>query len=530
MKKATIYFPIFFAIALAAGFYLGTKQNAVTPFLTENKDDEKTFNAQLKLMRVMDLINEQYVDSVNETQLVEQTIEQMLTSLDPHSVYLPHETNVIEEERLRGNFAGVGVKFMILKDTLTVTNVIKDGPSFRAGIKNGDRIVKIDNEEVASVSISNDKVMKLLKGPIDTEVAITVKRGKDILTKTVTRGLIPIYSVNASFMVQPSTGYIKLDRFSETSHQEFVYAAEDLLKKGMKHLIFDLRGNGGGYLDVAHRIADEFLEAGKMIVFTKDKVGDRDKYFSTRRGILKNTKVSILIDSESASASEIVAGAIQDNDRGNIYGRRSFGKGLVQSPIMLQDSSLVRITVARYYTPTGRCIQKPYNGKYHEYLMELYDRDQNGELFELDSSIYVDSLKYTTPGGKEVYGGGGITPDVFIPYDTTGFSDFYRGLSYSTVFSEFSIQYLDANRKKWASGSLNSFVKNFTVTDKLFQELLAYAKERNVKFTDSEAQHSKERIKDRLKAEIASNIWDDEGRYYVNSRFDTDIQTILKGK
>lgn len=513
---------------MAGGFYLGTKQSAVTPFFTENKEDQKTFNAQLKLMRVMDLIKEQYVDSVNETNLVEQTIGQMLTSLDPHSVYLPFEENIREEEQLRGNFFGVGVKFMILKDTLTITNVIKDGPSYIGGLKNGDRIIKINEKEVAGVSISNTEVMKLLKGQRNTKVNITVKRDSKLLTKEVTRGLIPIYSVSASFMLKSKIGYIKLERFSETSHDEFVEAAQLLLDKGMNHLVFDLRGNGGGYLDIAHKIVDEFLERDKMIVFTKDKIGDRDKYFSTRRGILKNTKVSVLIDSESASASEIVAGAIQDNDRGTIYGRRSFGKGLVQSPIMLKDSSLVRITVARYYTPTGRCIQKPYNGVYHEYLMDLYNRDQNGELFELDSSLYVDSLKYITPGGKVVYGGGGISPDVFIPYDTVGFSDYYRNLSFSTMFSEFSIRYLDRYRNKWASKSLNYFAQNFIVTEGLFQNFIKYATNQGIELNEIAALHSKQRIKQRLKAEIASNIWDDEGRIYISSRFDTDIQTLLK--
>ncbi len=530
MKKSIIYLPVFVGLALALGFYLGTRQQPIDGYVAPIDNKEETYNAQLKLMRVLDLVSNQYVDSVDETKLVEKTIGQMLTSLDPHSVYLPYEANEREEEQLRGNFAGVGVKFMVLNDTLTVTNVIDGGPSAKAGVKNGDRIIEIDGENVASVNITTDKIMSLLKGEIRTDVILTIYRKGKTVKKKVTRGTIPIYSVTAAFMLRKNTGYIRLERFSETSYDEFKYAAQRLLQKGMKHLVFDLRGNGGGYLDIAHKISDEFLQANKMIVFTKDKIGDRDKYYATKNGILKHIELSILIDSESASASEIVAGAIQDNDRGTIYGRRSFGKGLVQSPIMLMDSSLVRITVARYYTPTGRCIQKPYTGKYNEYMMELYDRDQNGELFELDSSMYVDSLKFLTPGGKAVYGGGGITPDVFIPYDTTGFSTFYRALSYSRIFSEYSIKYLDQNRSKWAKGSLNDFLKNFTVSEGLYSSFIAYAKSKDVKASPSEINHSKERIKQRLKESIASNIWDDEGRLYINTRYDKDVKAVLKGE
>lgn len=529
MNKTVSFIPLFVGIALAIGFYLGSRQKPIQTFTpNQSSETDKVYNAQMKFMRVVDLLKEEYVDTVDQTKMVEGAIEQMLTSLDPHSAYLPFEVNQREEEQLRGNFAGVGVKFMILKDTLTVTNVIKGGPSYLAGVQNGDRIIKIDTNDIASEVITNEDVMKQLKGPPGTTVNLTIKRGDKVVSHQVTRGTIPIYSVTGSFMLQPKVGYIKLSRFSETSYREFVFAAQKLLSKGMTHLVFDLRANGGGYLNIAHQIVDEFLEAGKMVVYTKDKVGTRDVYESSNRGILKNTKVSILIDSESASASEIVAGAIQDNDRGKIYGRRSFGKGLVQKPIMLQDSSLVRITVARYYTPTGRCIQKEYNGNYQDYMMELYDRDKNGELFALDSSYFVDSLKFTTPAGNVVYGGGGISPDVFIPYDTTGFSAYYRNLSYSRVFSEFAIQYLDVNRSKWSVSSLNYFVKNFKVTDKLFKSFIDYAESREIKPVAADINHSRERIKERLKESIASNIWDDEGRLYINAPVDSDVQGVLE--
>lgn len=527
MRKIQVVLPIIIAIAVVCGFYLGSKQAYIPIFKKEKSDTEAAYNAQMKLLDVMNIINNEYVDTVDKVKLVEGTIEQMLTSLDPHSVYLPYEVSNREEEQLRGNFAGVGVKFMIISDTLTVTNVIKGGPSDRAGVKNGDRIIEIDGENVAKKTINNDDVMGKLKGPYDSQVKLKLKRGNEFVTTTITRGIIPIYSVTASFMIRPTVGYIKLERFSETSYEEFVLAADKLLNQGMKHLVFDLRTNGGGYLDIARSIADEFLTKDKLIVFTKDKFGDKDKLFSTSRGLLKNTEVSLLIDSESASASEIVAGAIQDNDRGTIYGRRSFGKGLVQKPIMLRDSSTVRITIARYYTPTGRCIQKPYTNNYEDYVMELYDRDKNGELFHLDSSIYVDSLKYLTPAGKAVYGGGGITPDVFIPYDTSGYTMLFRKIAYTRAFSEFTLHYLDKHRSELKKMSLNDFTKNFSISEKMYNDFLVYSKTKDISYTSAEFEASKSRIKQRLKEEIASGIWDDEGRIYVHSRNDNDVQVVL---
>jgi carboxyl-terminal processing protease len=527
MKKIYVVLPILLAIAIAAGFYLGSKQAFTPTFKKEKSESQEVYNAQMKLIDIMNIINNEYVDTIDKVKLVEGTIMQMLKSLDPHSVYLPYEFSNREEEQLRGNFAGVGVKFMIISDTLTVTNVIKGGPSYRAGVKNGDRIIEIDGENVTKETITNDDVMGKLKGPFDSQVKLKLKRGDDFVDANITRGIIPIYSVSASFMLQPTVGYIKLERFSETSYDEFVLAADKLLNQGMKHLVFDLRGNGGGYLDIARGIADEFLEKDKLIVFTKDKFGEKDRLMSTRRGLLKNTKLSILIDSESASASEIVAGAIQDNDRGTIYGRRSFGKGLVQKPIMLRDSSTVRITIARYYTPTGRCIQKPYTDNYQDYVMELYDRDKNGELFHLDSSMYVDSLRFLTPEGKAVYGGGGITPDVFIPYDTSGYTMLFRKIAYSRAFSEFTLHYLDKHRDELKKQTLNDFTRSFNLSDKTYKEFLVYVKQKEITYTANEVITSKNRIKQRLKEDIASGIWDDEGRIYVHSRNDNDIQKTL---
>lgn len=528
MKKTTYLFPLFFAIALALGFYLGKENNP--PFFNAKQEKSSVnVDSKQKLYQVMDLIKRDYVDSISDKDLTEKTIQQLLSNLDPHSVYIPYQKNNREEEQLKGEFAGVGVKFIILNDSLYVTNVIKNGPSSRAGLENGDIIVQIDTTKVASVNLRNEQVMQLLKGKPETPVLVKIARRGEIIDKQIIRGVIPIQSVTAAFMLSKDIGYIKLVRFSETSSQEFFFAAKRLLSKGMKKLVFDLRGNGGGYLQIAENIVDEFLEEGKLMVYTKDKKGEGEKAFSTKKGILKQVDLAVLIDSESASASEIVAGAIQDNDRGTIYGRRSFGKGLVQKPVMLVDSSTMRITIARYYTPTGRSIQKPYENKSHyDYMMELYQRDRNGELFALDSSVFVDSLKYLTPKGKSVYGGGGITPDVFIPYDTSGYSSFYRKVAYSRVLTEFSMKYLSLHRARLTRESLNHFLKTFVVTDKLYTDFIAFAKTKNITGNLQDIAQSKKRLCQRIKEEIASGIWDEEGREYINSRSNNDLKVVLK--
>ena len=528
MKKITYFFPLFLAIAVACGFYLGKKNNF--PYFSDNSiSSERDVDSKKKLFQVLDIIENDYVDSISSKDLTDKAIKQLLSNLDPHSVYIPYKKYNREEEELRGEFAGVGVKFIILNDTLNVTNVIANGPSSNAGLKNGDVILSIDTTKVAGVNLQNSQVMKLLKGKPGTKVEVELLRNREVIKKRIVRGLIPIKSVTASFMMSEEIGYIKLVRFSETSSKEFYYAAQKLLQKGMKKLVFDLRGNGGGYLQIAENIVDEFLEKDLMMVYTKDKQGEGSKAFSTDNGILKNVKLAVLIDSESASASEIVAGAIQDNDRGTIYGRRSFGKGLVQKPVMLADSSSLRITIAKYYTPTGRCIQKSYENKSHyDYMMEMYEREKSGSLFALDSSVFVDSLKFTTPKGKVVYGGGGISPDIFIPYDTAGYSSYYRKIAYSRILTEFSIDYLSNNRRRLSDKSLNHYLKNFKVTDQLFNSFVAFAKTKKINGSINDIATSKQRLKARIKEEIASGIWDEEGREYINSRTNNDLKIVLE--
>ena len=528
MKKVSYLFPLILAMAIALGFYLG-KKNPTSVFEKDETSTSLNLDSKRKLFAVLKEIEENYVDSISDKELTDKTIEQLLANLDPHSVYIPYQKNNREEENLKGKFAGVGVKFIILNDTLYVTNVIENGPSYRAGLKNGDMVLRIDTTPVAGVNLKNEQVMDLLKGEPNTTVKVVLLRNEKKYTKTIKRGIIPIKSVTASFMMSKEIGYIRLVRFSETSAEEFFFAAKKLLKQGMKKLVFDLRGNGGGYLQIAEQISDEFLEGGKTIVFTKEKGGKKSYAYSSSRGELKNIKLAVLIDSESASASEIVAGALQDNDRGTIYGRRSFGKGLVQKPVMLPDSSQMRITIARYYTPTGRSIQKPYElGNSYDYMMELYDRDRNGELFKVDSSVFADSLKFITEGGKAVYGGGGIMPDYFIPFDTIGYSSFYRKIAYSRILTEFSIEYLSTHRRALSSKSLNHFLKNFKVTDAMYSDFVKFAKTRKINGSSQDIIKSKSRIKNRIKEEIASGIWDEEGREYINSRNNNDLKVVLE--
>ena len=356
MKKITYLFPLFFAIALAIGFYLGKKNNS--PFLSQKKENNLEYSSQQKLYQVMDAIKNDFVDTISDKQLTDKTIQQLLSNLDPHSAYIPYKKNNREDEEMKGQFAGVGVKFIILNDSLFVTNVIANGPSFRAGLENGDIITKIDTTRVAGVNLQNNEVMKLLKGVPGTEVKIELKRRGELLIKTIIRGLIPIKSVTASFMLTQDIGYIKLVRFSETSSEEFFYAARDLLKRGMKKMIFDLRGNGGGYLQIAQDIVDQFLEEGKLMVYTLDRNGEGEKAVATKNGILKTVELAVIMDRESASASEIVAGALRERAGALTVGQKSYGKGTVQAPINYPDGSGLNVTIAKWLTPDGNDIHE----------------------------------------------------------------------------------------------------------------------------------------------------------------------------
>lgn len=464
-------------------------------------------------------IQNMYVDDVDGQQLVEEAIVAMLAELDPHSIYIPKEELEQMNEPLKGKFDGIGVRFNILKDTIMVVNPIPGGPSEKLGIRAGDKIVMVEDENVAGVGIKNRDVMDKLRGPKGTKVKVSIKRRNtaELIEFTITRDKIPINSIDTYYMATPEIGYVKLNRFAATSMSEFKTAMKSLDGEGMNDLILDLRGNGGGYLKTAIDLADEFLDGRKLIVYTEGRSFPKDETFSGREGSFEKGKLVVLIDESSASASEIVSGAVQDWDRGLIIGRRSFGKGLVQKPLMLPDGSAVRLTISRYYTPAGRCIQKPYDEGSEAYHKEKYERYMNGEVYNADSIQMPDSLKFETMKGRPVYGGGGIMPDIFVPIDTNGTSDYFSALMRKGVFNSFTLQYVDSHRDEFKGKykDFKAYKDGFEVDASLMSEFFAYAEKEGVEQDEQGYQDAKEAIDVRMKAQIAANIWDYQKFYEV---------------
>lgn len=486
---------------------------------------------QSKFDEVMYYINNMYVDTVKIPELEEKAIVAMMDELDPHSQYISLEEFNTVNDPLLGSFEGIGVQFRIVEDTVTIVNTIKGGPSEKVGIMAGDRIVYVNDSPIAGVKIKNDSVMRLLKGPKGTKVKVkNYRRGVDGLMEfTITRDVIPTYSVDIAYMLDDETGYIKLSRFSATTYKEFVDAAKRLKSIGMQKLVFDLRGNSGGYLSAAVDIADEFLPKRSPVVFTEGRFRAKSAYYARKKGILEDMPVAVLIDGESASASEIVAGALQDNDRGTIIGRRSFGKGLVQEQVMLNDQSAIRITVARYYTPTGRCIQKPFTGNKEDYLLESYDRYENGELFSADSIHFADSLKYITPKGKVVYGGGGIMPDVYVPLVNDSTEYYFNKITNLGILYQYAFDYCDRHRQELARyKTVADFDRSFRVTDAMFNELVAQAEKKGIKGKENEKQVARKEADILLKAYIARDLFDDEGFYPIYRNMDDVLQKALE--
>jgi carboxyl-terminal processing protease len=522
-KPKNYLLPFALALSLAIGLWMGHILTPNAKGYNLNAGEEK----YSKVKDIIEILNNKYVDSLNGDKIFEDAISDMLHKLDPHSNYIPASDLKAMNEMIEGKFGGVGVRFSIIRDTICITNVVVGSPSYKVGILPGDKILKVDNKAQTKVKITNEKVMKLLKGKEKTPVKVEIFRNGKKLTKTIIRGSIPIESIVCSTMLSKEIGYIKLDQFSVASAYEFSKSASDLKERGMKKLIFDLRNNGGGVLQSATEIVDEFLGNGVPIVKTKGSHSKEYVYKATSKGVLENTEVVVLINSNSASASEIVAGALQDNDRATIMGRRSFGKGLVQEDILLKDGSNLRLTIARYYTPTGRCIQKPYSKNYEQYYEDQMERYENGELYKIDSTLLVDSLKYKTPKGKIVYGGGGILPDVFIPLDTNGSSWYFTELRYSPTFQNFAFDFLNNKRDKWKS--ISDFNANFSVDDLLLERFVLYA-EKNFKIAKnaSDLKLSKQLIKQTLKAEIARQLWTEQGYYTVISSFDKEILKAVK--
>lgn len=536
MTKRNVYFPLIIGVAIAAGIFIGSTFNF------KNKSVLFSTNSnEAKIKRLINFIQYDYVDKVNTDSLLDDAITTMLAKLDPHSVYIPKDELQRVTESMQGKFAGIGVSFIMHEDSVAVSGVIKGGPSEKAGIKAGDRIIIANSDTLFGKSLMkkagfteiergtiegnrkmSDAVMKALKGEPDTKVNVKVYRRSTnkILNFPITRGDVSITSVSAHYMINNTLGYIKVDRFARTTYQEFKQALDELIGKGMTSLALDLRGNPGGYMDIANMIVDEFLEDGKLIVFTKSKNGAVDKSFSTDRGDFEHGKIFVLIDQNSASASEIVAGALQDNDKGTIVGRRSFGKGLVQQEMNLGDGSAVRLTTARYYTPTGRSIQKPYshtdNNKYNNDYLE---RIHNGELLSRDSIKVVDSLKYKTPKGKIVYGGGGIIPDVFVSIDTLST---FNNLLYSEL-NPFIFKYIDNNRKEMNKWELYDFVENFDKNDKIFNQ---YISELDINFPIPPA--AREDLRRYFRAIMARNLFDETGYFIIAQKKDNMILKVIE--
>jgi carboxyl-terminal processing protease len=513
--------PILFASTLVLGLIIGSNlTGAQNHGLLVNNEQVQ------KISDILQLLDARYVDKIDKDKIFEETISGMLHKLDPHSNYLSKKEMESVSESIEGKFGGIGIRFQIIRDTVCVTNVLDGSPSQAAGIKAGDRIIKINNKPFTGKNTSNDKVLSNLKGKVGTTVSVTILRNKKQYPFTIVRGEIPLKTVFGIYMIDKETGYIGIDQFSIPTADEFRQAALKLKALGMKKLILDLRNNGGGVLQASTMIADEFLSKGLVMLKTKGRKEKEKTYYATAGGVLENVSAVVLVNAYSASASEILAGALQDNDRAYIVGRRTFGKGLVQEDIPLRDGSNVRITVARYYTPSGRCIQKPYNGNYEEYLKDE-SRMEKGEWYHLDSSLYVDSLKFKTKGGRTVYGGGGITPDVFVPYDTTESSFYLTELIMSGVFQSFAFDFVSNKRNSWSGAK--DFCERFVVNDNILQRFVAYAKNSyNVKENNIDFKRSKGYIINNLKAEIARQLYSEEGYYRVANTKDIELKRAME--
>lgn len=509
--KQQVRLPLILALAISAGIWIGAT-------FAEPKTDRNDLKAAIyKLQEIITYINRDYVDSVNTNELVEFGIQQMLEKLDPHSSYIPARDASLAQSQLDGEFDGIGVEFGIIRDTIYVVAPLTGGPSEKLGIQSGDQIIKVDGKTVAGTGITNRDVFDLLRGPRGSKVIVDIRRKsqKDLLNFEIIRDKIPQYSINASYMVDETTGYIKVTRFAATTHEEFRKSVTSLKEQGMTRLILDLQSNPGGYMGAAIQIADEILSQNAVIVSQKGKLSRYNQIATASRpGLFEDGSVIVLINEGSASASEIVAGAIQDNDRGLIVGRRSFGKGLVQMPIDLSDGAELRLTIARYYTPSGRSIQKPY-GNDEDYNSDWNNRFEHGEFFTADSIRFNDSLRYETLSGRTVYGGGGIMPDFFVPLDTTMASSYVNRLFNSDSAREFILDYLEKNKKKFENMSFEDYYAKFQVSEEMLQSLIKVGERNKVKFDEKDYRKSKDYLKILIKAHMGRNLYDDNAFYRV---------------
>jgi len=524
-----MFLPILLALAIVLGMFINS---FFKPNYESSVFNLPSSSASHKLDAVLDMIIEDYVDTVSANRLVEQAIPAILKDLDPHTVYIPAKDLQRYNEDLKGNFGGIGVQFIRYRDTVAVVRVIEGGPSEHVGMLAGDRIVKVDSSLIIGADIKDSEIMDKLKGPKGTGVKVSIaRRGvKELIEMDIIRGSIPVASVDVAYMINDELAYIKVSRFGATTFHEFSKGLEKLKAAGMKKLVVDLRGNTGGYLSAATNMINEFLPEGKMIVYTEGKSQAKTDYLSTGRGDCQSLPIVILIDEFSASASEIFAGAIQDNDRGKIIGRRSFGKGLVQEQRMLPDGSAMRLTVARYYTPTGRCIQKPYTNGKEDYYNDINKRYVHGEFEKKDSIHFADSLKFKTPGGNIVYGGGGIMPDVFIPVDTTGYSTYFRKLSRKGLIYRFAFYYVDEHRNEMKQFTSVDEILAYLKGKPLIADLVKYSEGKGVKLDKKGLKDSREIIQTQLEAYIARDLIDDDGYYPIIKKLDNTLNYVIDMK
>ena len=524
MSQTKKFLPLVIGIALAAGVLIGGKLN-----FTDTSDRLFTTNSKKdKLNRLIDYIDYEYVDEVNTDSIVDVTVNGILDNLDPHSTYIPKSELQRVTENMKGDFVGIGINFYTYRDTITVIKPTEGGPSEKAGIKGGDRIVMANNKELTGNNINSDSIVGVLKGEIDSKVRLKVKRDgeEELLDFLVKRSNIPIKSVDAAYMLSSNLGYIKINRFAETTFKEFKKALDRLQDQGATQLALDLRDNPGGFLGIAEEIADEFLEGGKLILFTKNKKGDIENTIASRKGDFEEGDIYVMLNENSASASEVIAGALQDNDKGVIVGRRSYGKGLVQREMALGDGSAVRLTVSRYYTPTGRSIQRPYNGGGNRaYFNDYYKRKRNGELSNENFIEVADSLKFTTPKGKVVYGGGGIIPDVFVPIDNAVDNEAIDYLKRRGHFGFFVFEELDKNRSVYEGVSKDDFISSYIVSDDIVVRFQNYVNRREV--TNITFVAYNDVIKMLIKANLGRQLFDDNTYFEIVNDNDIMVEEVI---
>ncbi len=526
-KKLQVWLPLIFAIVMIAGMFFGYQ-------LREQTGGKGFFKKERggTLAKALELIRQRYVDSVNLDSLEGKAIQEMVNELDPHSVYLPPVDLKAANEDLAGNFEGIGVEFNVFRDTVNVVYVIPNGPSDKAGLQVGDKIIKVNGAPLTGRVFSTDEIKNAIRGERGSVAKLGVLRGAQVLELAVTRGTIPVPSVDAAYMVDKTTGYIKLNKFTESSYEEFMQAMENLQKQGLQNLVYDLRGNGGGFMNEAVDMADEFLDGDKLIVYTEGVNSRKREYRCKRPGLFESGKLILLVDELSASASEVLAGALQDWDRATIIGRRSFGKGLVQEQHDLGDGSAIRLTIARYYTPLGRSIQRSYEKGRKVYMDELWERRYNGELLSADSNKFHNGKEFKTHNGKIVYGGGGIMPDIFVPIDTTRYQQQVNRLFLNGGFNRFVYEYYLQHRTPMEQyKTAGEFARNFNDTEDMWNGLVKYAATDSINLS-SISEEDKLDLKQRLKALLARYKWRSPGFFQVlnadDAMFKKALETIAK--